>query len=314
MLFVIVGEVFALVVLCPLADVYGRRAIILGGFFLVIVFGILSCFSPNIYYLVVARGLVGVGIGAQQSVAYDLYAEMVPTNLRNRVMYITFFMVFGTEYVILTARYLLEDYGWRYLTGAAALPTLILAMFGYFYIPESPRWLVSQGRYKEAEEVMKTAAIINEIDIGIIVIKETEPEYERNLTDLLQGPFLKQTLLLWTIWTFTYFSMYCIFLSLIRFYSNGDCSYEYGYLSLGIGISVFGIAFATIFVNYSGRVNTQCFLYFGEAIFILLFGITYMYGSHAAAIAMIFLAYTFSSGAASLLWLHTVELFPTEVS
>lgn len=54
--------------------------------------------------------------------------------------------------------YLIPD--WRYLTISSALPTI----FGFFIInmiPESPRWLATQGRYDEAEAILLKISVEN---------------------------------------------------------------------------------------------------------------------------------------------------------
>lgn len=49
---------------------------------------------------------------------------------------------------------------WRYLSLAVSLPLLFLFSF-FFVIPESPRWLIATGNYKQAAKVMKTIAKFN---------------------------------------------------------------------------------------------------------------------------------------------------------
>eukprot|EP01034_Spumella_vulgaris_P033981 gene33981-41911_t len=72
----------------PLADRHGRRPVMLGGWLITIVFGLLSCFSPNIWVLMITRLLVGVGIGWR---------------------YLTFFAALPTIIVTIAGYYLLKE-------------------------------------------------------------------------------------------------------------------------------------------------------------------------------------------------------------
>jgi putative MFS transporter len=200
---VFAGQVLGMMFLGPFGDIYGRRAAILFGWFFVVVFGLASCLSPNIYYLIVFRALVGIGIGASQTLAYDLFAETVPTLFRSRIIYMSLFSVLGELYVDSAAWILLTEYGWRWLAFTCAIPMVIVAVVGYFMLPESPRWLTSQERYSEAEEILSVAAVMNEKTeaLGNVVLRRNEMTvFDQTFSDLMSGPLWLETITLWVIW------------------------------------------------------------------------------------------------------------------
>lgn len=49
---------------------------------------------------------------------------------------------------------------WTHLCYATTLPFLIFFVY-IVYLPESPRWLMSQGRFEEVKKIMKNCAKIN---------------------------------------------------------------------------------------------------------------------------------------------------------
>ena len=75
--------------------------------------------------------------------------------------YTEFFWTAGEFYVLLAAFLFLPKYGWRGLIFATAVPVTIGAVSCYFILPESPRWLVSQGRFKEAEKIIEECALLS---------------------------------------------------------------------------------------------------------------------------------------------------------
>lgn len=103
-------------------------------------------------YLSVFRFLVGLGVGGLVVVDIPLVQEFVPSRLRGTIGGIVLSSAtIGILLASSVAGYLTPLVGWRglFIIGLApALFTLVIR----FWIPESPRWLISKGRYIEAEE------------------------------------------------------------------------------------------------------------------------------------------------------------------
>ena len=302
--------------IAPLADIYGRRAIILSGGLLIVVFSFASAVCPNIYYLIVARMFVGLGIGASNTVAYDLFAETVPTAYRNLIAYTSVFVLVGSEYVIFSAYLFLSEYGWRTTTVACSFPILTVVCVGYFYLPESPRWLVSVGEYEKAKLLLQTAAGLNGKTnaVGEIIIIPTKVN-AKNYSQLFFGPHICVTLLLWLIWLFTQFAHSCIYFTLIYYFANGSCDFKFGYLALTISLQLLGIIGSINIMNRLGRVSTQMIFFCVASTGIFLYGVISAYSSsqHLLAFSFLLISQIFSLSGVSVLWVHTVELFPTEV-
>ncbi|CAE7228888.1 Slc22a3 [Symbiodinium natans] len=99
-------------------------------------------------------------------VGFDILAEAMPSSGRGKFgLYMEFFWTAGSLYVTAIAWLLLEQVGWQVFTGAAAIPTLVASLAGYFSLPESPRWLVDMDRGEEALEIVKKWAKRNGNDM-----------------------------------------------------------------------------------------------------------------------------------------------------
>ena len=149
----IVGTVVGSLVWGALADAVGRRASIL---FAAVVFiatsicGSMPSFSWNLFMCFV----MGLGVGGMLPIAFALMAEVIPARHRGALMVLIGGDVAGA-YIITSwlAAELTPTYGWRILW-LLGLPTGLVLLLLNRWIPESPRFLIHQGRHAEAGAVM----------------------------------------------------------------------------------------------------------------------------------------------------------------
>ena len=196
------GQLVGLLVFGTLADRYGRRILILSGWFLIIVFGMFSAISSNIWVLLFFRFFVGVGI-ASQVIMFDLAVELLPSDMRGKLLTLcSIFFVFGELLISGLAYLLLEKFGWRWLVFYTALPTIIITMFGIWFLPESPRWLVSQNSINDAEIVLSRICIINKRVIPSYHLRGVYGEVYRegNFMELISENLFNSTKHIWIIW------------------------------------------------------------------------------------------------------------------
>ncbi|GKD90904.1 sugar transporter ERD6-like protein 5 isoform X3 [Tanacetum coccineum] len=93
------------------------------------------------------RLLIGYGIGVISYVVPVYIAEITPKNLRGAFTYVNQLMIaMGISVMWLVGIVI----SWRTLAFIGAIPCL-LQMVGLFFIPESPRWLAKNGRWKDSE-------------------------------------------------------------------------------------------------------------------------------------------------------------------
>lgn len=150
---VFVGELLGGFCWGPFADIYGRRVTFLFGSLLVSVAGFTSAFASSYDALLFFRFVVGVGVGGA-TIPFDLLAECVPASHRGSyLMYIEYFWSLGTLFVVLVGWLVLASSGWRVLVMITAIPVALSAVLGYFFLPESPHWLLVNGKPVEAEKV-----------------------------------------------------------------------------------------------------------------------------------------------------------------
>lgn len=185
-LFGITGTVIGSFTWGWLGDQIGRRASILLAAVLFIataVCGSMPSFSLNLLMCFV----MGLGAGGMLPITFALMAETVPARHRGWVMVLIGGDVAGA-YILTSwlSATLVPDYSWRILW-LIGLPTGLLLLVLNRWIPESPRFLLAQGRDVEARAVMER--------YGAVVVRDEQAQpavdaaVDSRFTQLFQQPF-----------------------------------------------------------------------------------------------------------------------------
>jgi putative MFS transporter len=165
----IAGTVFGSFLWGWLGDKIGRRASILYagvGFIGTSICGAMPSFGWNLVMCV----LMGIAVGGMLPICYSLLAETIPARHRGWLMIMIGADIAGA-YILTSwvAASLVPTYSWRILW-LIGLPTGLLFILLNRWIPESPRFLLLNGRDDEAREVMRR--------FGAVALVEENPELE----------------------------------------------------------------------------------------------------------------------------------------
>ncbi|KAL1540641.1 Monosaccharide-sensing protein 2 [Salvia divinorum] len=141
-----------------ISDGVGRRPMLICSSMFYFLSGIIMLWSPNVYVLLLARLLNGFGIGLAVTLVPLYISETAPSEIRGLLntlpqftgsggMFLAYCMIFGMS--------LLASRSWRLMLGVLSIPALLYFALTVFYLPESPRWLVSKGKMLEAKRVLQ---------------------------------------------------------------------------------------------------------------------------------------------------------------
>ena len=163
----IVGTVLGSFLWGWLGDRIGRRASILYagvGFIGTSICGAMPSFGWNLVMCFV----MGLAVGGMLPICYALLAETIPARHRSWMMILVGADIAGA-YIVTSwlAVALVPTYSWRILW-LIGLPTGVLFILLNRWIPESPRFLLANGREEEARAVMGR--------FGAVVVDEVDPE------------------------------------------------------------------------------------------------------------------------------------------
>jgi sugar porter (SP) family MFS transporter len=148
---------------------------------------LLSGSAPDVHFLIISRLFLGIGIGIA-SFSVPLYiAEISPARNRGALVTINQLMItVGILVSYITDYWVANDadpFSWRLMFHIGVIPGLML-FIGMFFLPETPRWLISKGRYEEGAKVLKKVEDPDLIDASLSKLKQEISYDEENKSSI----------------------------------------------------------------------------------------------------------------------------------
>ncbi|XP_043271469.1 organic cation transporter protein-like [Venturia canescens] len=205
-----VGAIFGGLIFGWIADRYGRIPALVGTNMAGFVAGVMTAFATNFWQFAVCRFLVGLAFDNCFTMMYILVLEYVGPKWRTFVANMSIALFFTAAACLLPwIAYFVAD--WRWTIVATSVP-LVLAIATPWVVPESARWLVSQGQVDKAITILRRFERLNGTKVSENVYtnfknscdrirKAEELEKSYSVLDLFKSPRLRNvTILLIIIW------------------------------------------------------------------------------------------------------------------
>jgi MFS transporter, putative metabolite:H+ symporter len=210
-----VGTVF----FAPMADKYGRRVIFTYSMLWYSVASVIMAFMPTGNLVCLMRFVAGIGIGVELVTIDTFVAELIPKHLRGRAFAVNQMVQFSVVPVVALLAYLLVPLtpfgldGWRWvaLIGSAGAVGVWILRSG---LPESPRWLINQGRVVEAERIVSAIEAKVSADLGGQTLPAPAMHAEEKLEpmgsfgEIWEAPYGGRTIMLAVFQFFQTFGFY----------------------------------------------------------------------------------------------------------
>ena len=167
----LIGCLVGALVAGALSDKFGRKRLLIAAAFGFAVTSIGNALASDFSIFVAWRILGGVAIGLASNLSPMYIAEVAPARLRGRLVslnqltivigillaqYTNWFLVRNLP-VGASEAYIINSWygqsGWRWMFALTAVPSLLF-LAGMFFVPESPRWLVKNGRSDSARRIL----------------------------------------------------------------------------------------------------------------------------------------------------------------
>lgn len=295
-----------------LSDAIGRKKAIQLSFILVTATAISLAFSPNYIVFVILYFLLGAANAGVFTTRFVIGLELVGPTKRKFVGIATnYFFAIGLL-VLAGVGYLLRD--WQYILLALSAPTVLFWIY-WWLIPESPRWLLSQGRITEANEIVRKAAKVNKVTLPEKIFDKSEAETPANNMRLwhlfTSRVLLSRTLIIFINWLVVSMTYYGLSLN------TGNLGGNF-FLNLAISglVEIPAYTLAILFLDRLGRKKCHSFsmILGGAACLSTIFSITYGGESlQGVTTALAMIGKLGSSAAFSIIYVFSAELFPTVV-
>ncbi len=322
---VLVGAMAGAMVGGAVADRIGRRATLVWAGVIFIVGSVLAPLSPNVIVLIIARAIIGIGIGFTSVTAPVYVSELAPPQSRGMLIGLyQFALTIGIALADLVGYWLATQEAWRLMFGIAAVPTLFFLGI-ILTVPESPRWLFAHSREKEAESVLLSYTDANGAQQFLADIREglktaIEQRWSALLTPAVRGSLfiavgftvLQQVT---GINTIIYYGPQIFELAGIGTHSNS--------ILATLLVAVVNVIATVVGITLVDRVGRKPLLYVGVGgMTVALFLLAYSF-SHQAALGrslgmiaigclVLYIAcFAFSLGA--IAWILVSEVFPLRV-
>uniref|UniRef100_A0A8C5QCC4 Major facilitator superfamily (MFS) profile domain-containing protein n=1 Tax=Leptobrachium leishanense TaxID=445787 RepID=A0A8C5QCC4_9ANUR len=199
-----------------LSDSFGRKKVLFITMAVQTGFSIVQVFSTSWEMFAILFFIVGMGQISNYVAAFILGSEILGKSARIIFSTLGTCVFFAIGYMLLPLfAYFIRD--WRTLLLALTVPGLFCIPL-WWLIPESPQWLISQGRVEEAEGIIRKAAKMNHITPPAIIFKTAELEDLKNsqqkrhtILDLVKTRNVRiitiLTILVWLIIAVGYFGV-----------------------------------------------------------------------------------------------------------
>ncbi|WP_194396375.1 sugar porter family MFS transporter [Microbacterium atlanticum] len=201
----LIGAAFGALVGGRLADRVGRRRMIIVMAILFIA-GTLGCVvTPSYEFLLAARFVLGLAVGASSVVVPAYLAEVAPHERRGSLVSRNEFMLVIGQFLAFLINAIIgnvwggNEHVWRWMLAVALIPAVLL-LVGMLRMPESPRWLASRGCNDEALSVLQTVRSPERAAAEIAEVEELarteQREHLGKLRDILSQRWLRVLMLI----------------------------------------------------------------------------------------------------------------------
>lgn len=321
----LIGILFGAMIGGRLADQFGRRRLFMLTLLWYCLFTLLTAASPTLQVLYAFRFLTALGVGAEYPVINAAIAEFMPARVRGRASagVMNFWPVGAilsglVAYVILNAFALPNTVNWRYGFAIGGILALLVLFFRR-RLPESPRWLLSQGRVEEAEAIvsrLEQAAGINPAAAQeLVAAQQAAPNLRQALSELFRRYPGRLALgcALDLSEAFGYYGVFAL-LSIVVLkrvhYTNGEIPF---FFILGnVGALAGGIVM-TVWFDKLGRRWTVGLYYALAAAGVGLLALATSSGSKAWVLVAFMVSSAFCTAAWTSAYPTFTELFPTHL-
>lgn len=297
-----------------LTDKLGRQKLYFVPPVLFIVCSLASLWADSANTIFILRFIIGVAVGVEYPVASSLLVEFLPSKNRGpRLAMLTILWFAGAALAYIVGNIILGVAGvdsWKWVL-ASATPLGVLLLLVRVGTPESARWLLSKGRAKEAERVIKK---VYGPSFSLVNMPAAAADAKVSLGTLIKSGYGKRLMFVGIFWACSVIPVFAVYAFVPKvldaLHLTGDWA-AYGSIAITL-LFVVGCIVATPLVNIIGRRPLLIYSFLLSALALLGLG---AFANSAEWVVLTFfgLYALFIGGAQVLQLVYPNEIFPTDI-
>jgi putative MFS transporter len=313
-----VGQLFGALLFSWLAERFGRIRSAAAATALMSVVSLGCAAAGSFPALLAYRMIQGIGVGGEMPVAAAYISELSKARGRGK-FFMLYEMIFpiGLMATSQTGAWVVPAFGWRAMFLIGGIPGLIVTWL-LLRLPESPRWLISKGRIREAEFIVKQIEAWSQTEPHAVEPVQTRVESvprRGRWSEVLGSAFRGRTVVVWILWAAAYFvtnSLNNWMPSLYNTIYHLSLQQSLRAASLTNVAQVLVLLACAFCIDRIGRRNwtISCFVIGAAGLAILGFG-------RAENVLSVMILGTFSYAIVgsinAVLYLYTPEIYPTRI-
>ncbi|CAF1264627.1 unnamed protein product [Adineta steineri] len=323
------GYMVGSIVFGILSDKFGRRPV-MGASFIVITLAAFMCalaphpkltFEISYAFFILGRFLLACGTRGVALTGFVIGAEIVGPKQRLFTGIVIEYFFAGGELILLGFAYLIRT--WRSLNMALAIISIPFLLF-YFILPESPRWLISNGHYEHAERILRRIGKRNKKNFDSVAyqkliqteqkLKALNPHTKHGLRSLFRSKIM---IIIAINMSFQWFVQNLVFYGVSQ---NTGAWMSNPYIAFGAGALVEIVAYCVVHLVLDrwGRKLTFCaFVFtFGIVAYLVVPVQMLMEKNSLAQENLMFIINVvlkfLAAGSYAIIYIYANELFPTQ--
>jgi sugar porter (SP) family MFS transporter len=305
-----------------LSDRLGRRKMLLAAAAVFAFSAVAAALPRDLFQFALARLIGGLAIGVASMLSPLYIAEVSPAAIRGRLVTMNQLAIVIGILAAYFVSWLLSGLGqvsWRWMFASAVLPSAFF-LFSLLRVPESPRWLVKEGRFDQAFGVLERLQGPDRARPEMEEIRKTIAEETGSLSQLLE-PWLRRPLIiavsLAILQQITGVNTILFYGSLIFTEHAGNQSSSALLANVIIGATnLLWTVIALLVIDKVGRKPLLMIASGGMAVSLVLLGGVFRFQAAGSSLILaVILTYVacFAVGMGPGVWVVMSELFPTSI-
>lgn len=304
-----------------LGDKYGRRFMLQITALLFLISAVGTGLATNIGYFIAFRIIGGLAVGGASVLSPIYISEIAPAQYRGRFtilfqlsLVVGILVAFATDLALINTG--INNWRWMFISEAA--PALLFFNL-LFFVGRSPRWLVKNGRFEEAQQVIdKTNMGNNNIELLAEIKNSVDNEVVEHIKYLFKKPFLRLVIIGILIGMFNQFTG----IAIVMIYSS-DIFRAAGFGTESAILQTVIVGFtnlsftllAMVFIDRIGRKFMLLLGSIGMTLFLAIFSFVFLkeIGGFMPLVFMIAFVACFAFSQGAVVWVLFAEMFPNNI-